>query len=128
MADLNDLFSALADSFTPEQMALSTLQGTIAAEITMKRLDLDMNQTQFARHMGVSQGLISRWETGETNFTLQTLVEIASKLDIKLQSPFVLTPSLPYQCEVSKIVTFPGPWHGGELSNSGYDSYALKEM
>jgi len=52
-----------------------------------------MNRKQFAEFMGVSQGLVSRWERGETNFTLETLVNIASKLGLEMQSPIKPTPA-----------------------------------
>ena len=38
--------------------------------------------------MGVTQATVSKWESGDTNFTLSTLVHIASKLGLKMQTPF----------------------------------------
>lgn len=39
---------------------------------------------EFAESMGVSRGLVSRWLSGTHNFTVETLVEIESKLGIDL--------------------------------------------
>lgn len=100
------LFSALADNLSAEALCLASLQGIIAAEISLKRLELGLNQKQFAKFMGVSQGLVSRWESGETNFTLSTLVDIASKLDIKMQCPFVTAPPPVYRTAKPKVISF----------------------
>lgn len=55
----------------------------ISANIERKRVELGMNQKQFAEYMGVSQGMVSKWESGEYNFTISTLNEICGKLNIK---------------------------------------------
>lgn len=94
-------FSAKLDD---EELLLATLQGMIAAEISIKRQDLGLSQSEFAKKMGVSQSLVSRWENGDTNFTLSTLVSIAAKLNIQMQSPFTPTPSKVYTHGKSNVV------------------------
>lgn len=79
---------AIGENMSAEEMMLLSLQGTIAAEVEMKRTELRMNQKQFAQYMGVTQATVSKWESGDTNFTLSTLVQIAAKLGLKMQSPF----------------------------------------
>ena len=37
----------------------------ISAKIEMKRNELGMNQKEFARMMNVSQGMVSKWKSGE---------------------------------------------------------------
>lgn len=83
-----DLLMEIGENMSAEEMMLFSLQGMIAAEVEMKRAELQMNQKQFAQYMGVTQATVSKWESGDTNFTLSTLVHIASKLDLKMQSPF----------------------------------------
>lgn len=82
---------AIGENMSAEEMMLLSLQGTIAAEVEMKRAELRMNQKQFAQYMGVTQATVSKWESGDTNFTLSTLVHLAAKLDLPLQCPFVNT-------------------------------------
>lgn len=53
----------------------------ISAKIEMKRSEMKMSQKEFAKFMGVSQTMVSKWESGEYNFSIGTLVEICDKLD-----------------------------------------------
>jgi transcriptional regulator with XRE-family HTH domain len=57
----------------------------ISSKIQMKRIELGMNQKQFAEMMDVSQGMISKWESGEYNFTITTLNDICSKLELDFE-------------------------------------------
>ncbi len=56
----------------------------ISARIEMARLDKNMTQKEFADYMGVTQGMVSKWESREYNFTIKSLNEICEKLNIKL--------------------------------------------
>lgn len=81
MSDLLELFEdSLKPSDLIEARAISQVTGTIIKE--RKRLGLD--QKEFAEKLGVSQSLVSRWENGNSNFTIKSLAEIAAKLDMCL--------------------------------------------
>ena len=54
----------------------------ISARLEMKRLDLGMTQKEFAQFMGVSQGMISKWESRDYNFTIATLNEICERIGL----------------------------------------------
>ena len=54
----------------------------ISAQIERYRVEKGMTQQQFADYMGVSQGMISKWESREYNFTIKTLNEICEKNDL----------------------------------------------
>ena len=54
----------------------------ISAKIERRRLELNMTQKEFAAYMNVSQGMVSRWESREYNFTIKTLNEICQKLNL----------------------------------------------
>ena len=55
----------------------------ISARIERCRIEMGMTQQEFAKHMGVSQGMVSKWESREYNFTIRTLNEICQKLDLE---------------------------------------------
>ena len=121
-----ELISAVSEGMTAEDMMLSSLQAMIAAEITMKRHALGMSQKDLADAMGVSQTLVSKWESGETNYTLKTLVQIASKLGIGMCLPFETEHPKLYTSTQSNIVSFPGfqAWKTNSSSPPS-DTYTL---
>ena len=100
------MVSFFTDHLSTEETMLYVLQSMIAAEVTSRRVEMDMTQKDFAQLLNVSQSTLSKWESGETNFTLSTLVTIASKLDLEIQSPFV--PKLPkaYPTSYNNIIDF----------------------
>ena len=48
--------------------------------IKLARIELDFNQTQLAENIGITQKSISRYETGASLPSLETLVKIAKAL------------------------------------------------
>lgn len=135
MEDERVLLSSLVSKLEEDEMVLATLQGMIAAEISMKRQELKLSQKEFAEKMSVSQSLVSRWENGDTNYTLQTLVKICSILELKMQSPIV--PKIPkvYSVGNSRIYNFPccSRWNSYESPKSSgeyksVDNQDIKEM
>ena len=123
---MNDLLVGLSDSFCVEDMMLAGLEASICSEIISQRIKRNMTQKEFAEFMGVSQGLVSKWEKGECNFTLSSLVRIASKLGLRMQSP--LTPSEPHYTDSPCITLLPIKWNTISTGSSKYRSSELKEM
>lgn len=117
-SEFDSLVCSIAPNASAEELLYDGLRGMIAAEISMKRQQLHLSQKAFAKMMNVSQGLVSRWERGETNFTLESLVKIASKLDLEMQSPFKLTPpKVPY-VSAGKTVLLDARWSGSSYVES----------
>lgn len=73
-----ELFASLSIA----EKKTSLLKGSIASAIYGKRLSLNMNQKEFAKHIGVSQPMISKWESGHYNWSIESMLEILDKLDI----------------------------------------------
>lgn len=88
-ANIEALLDALSAGLSDEELLLTTLQADIAATIAAKRIFSDLSQKELADELQVSQSLVSKWESGETNYTLETLVKLALKLNIEIRSPFV---------------------------------------
>ena len=70
----------------------------IYAKIERSRLEMGMTQQDFAEYMGVTQGIVSKWESREYNFTIKTLNEICQKIDLELSV------SLKKTCEKSDYI------------------------
>ncbi|MCM1540224.1 MAG: helix-turn-helix domain-containing protein [Blautia sp.] len=81
---LSDLLQLFEDNVTVSDIIASSVLENISASIVEKRIQSDMTQKEFADHMCVSQGMVSKWESGDYNFTIRTLADIAEKLDMDL--------------------------------------------
>lgn len=72
----------LTNGVSEEQMEIEKNLAIISAEIYTKRCKMGFDQKAFAKYMGVSQGMVSRWESGTYNFSIATLVKICAKLNL----------------------------------------------
>ena len=94
----------------------------ISAKIERRRLELGMTQIEFAKYMGVTQGMVSKWESRDYNFTIKSLNEICQKLEINLsvsmEKPHLKNhyPVLKWDAEKMKHTRKKKNWTG-ELKN-----------
>lgn len=58
------------------------MQIIISTMILDCRASKKLTQKEFAKFMGVSQGMVSKWESCEYNFTVDNIAKICDKLDI----------------------------------------------
>lgn len=82
--DLNDLLSIFEDSITTADIISAKCLANISAAIVKKRIELNLSQKDFADLLGVSQGMVSKWESNDYNFTIKTIADIAAKLDMNV--------------------------------------------
>ena len=61
-ASLADLLAMFEDDISIADINASRYLGKISASIVKRRIELKMSQKDFAGYLGVSQGMISRWE------------------------------------------------------------------
>ncbi|MCD8222714.1 MAG: helix-turn-helix domain-containing protein [Clostridiales bacterium] len=87
--NINDLFSLFEETLSPGDILSAKLQAQVSTAITKERKKLGMTQAQFARHINVTQSLISRWECGNYNFSVDKIADIASRLDLDADITFV---------------------------------------
>lgn len=108
--DLDALLEMLTQGQSDEELLMMSLQTDIAATISAVRVSKNISQKDLAQKLGVTQSLVSKWETGETNFTLLTLVRIALALGIEARSPF--EPIRPQYRSVShpRVIPFANNW------------------
>ena len=76
--------SWIAKGFSDAEIKSIVELAQISAKIERRRLEMGMTQQQFAEFMGVTQGMVSRWESRNYNFTIKTLNDICQKIDLKL--------------------------------------------
>ena len=65
-----------------EDVATARILSKISSAILKYRLERGMNQKEFAEVMGVSQSMISKWESGDCNFTISTVAMICAKMSL----------------------------------------------
>lgn len=61
----------------------------IADQILSRRKELGKTQTQLANMVGVKQPMVCQWERGDCNFTIETLTDIFSHLDLRIELSFL---------------------------------------
>ena len=93
---LENLVEELAKPMRTADIAELTIQLQIGKVIKEARRAKHFTQTTFANAMGVTQGMVSRWERGDCNFTLLTLISIGEVLGLSIRCP--LTPSSNLKC------------------------------
>ena len=74
----------VAEGISKSEVKSTIEWAKISAKIEMARLEKGMTQIEFAEYMGVTQGMVSKWESREYNFTIKSLNEICEKLDLEL--------------------------------------------
>ena len=86
-ATLMDLVEALTKDMSVVDMAQTALHIEISRTIRNARKQKGLSQKDLAEKMGVKQSLVSRWESSECNYTIDTLVEIADALGLSIRCP-----------------------------------------
>ena len=90
MKTSNSLESIFNSYLTPSEQLANKKLGRIASEIEMWRVEHNMTQKDFAKFMGVTQAQVSKWESGEYNFSIKTLANLASRLNHSFDGMFDL--------------------------------------
>ena len=85
---LEAILDLLDEYISPSDVISAKCLGNISAEIVKERLNLKMTQSEFANYLGVSQGMVSKWEGSDYNFSIKALADIAAKLDLNLEVHF----------------------------------------
>lgn len=123
---LSDLLSALSSGMSDKDLLYAGIAADIAYAITSKRIGSGLTQKEFADRLGKSQTLISKWENADCNFTLKSLIEIAQKLDMKLDvrlTPNGSASAAPAPTrDSSKVVPIPTAYYGEGYSSGSWIS------
>ncbi|MDR2572676.1 MAG: helix-turn-helix domain-containing protein [Oscillospiraceae bacterium] len=57
----------------------------VSTQLMSKRLDLRMTQDEFAKHIGISQSLLSKYENGTENLTAKSIGDILGRLGLTVE-------------------------------------------
>ena len=85
---LDEVFKLFEEHLSMADISAARYLGKISAAIAKKRLEMGLSQKEFAEFLHVSQGMISKWESGDYNFTIRGLAELSESLDMELYVNF----------------------------------------
>lgn len=78
-------FELLFASLTKEDRLANKLIAYVANLLAVERQKKDLSQKDFATLLGVSQPMVSKWESGEYNFSLENIAKLACKLSLEVE-------------------------------------------
>lgn len=88
LATVEELLKIFEDNMTEAELLSSYLLGKISSAIIQARIDMGMTQKEFAKFLGFSQGRVSKMESGECNYSIEALSNLAVKLKFNFDIVF----------------------------------------
>lgn len=88
------MINFLSNYVSKSELYAANVIAKISMFIYQYRQNLKMTQKEFASKMGVTQAMISKWESADYNFTIETIAQISEKLDYTFDIEF--TPESEY--------------------------------
>ena len=80
-----DIINKLIPSDSKTEQSYYDILYKISTAVWEKRINDNMSQTQFAKVLGVSQAMISKYESGDYNFTIHQICKLCEQLDLSLE-------------------------------------------
>ena len=80
--EMSDIIKAIIDNIQPVEMEKTKAKMIIAARIADLLQETGMPKVKFAEKVGKQPSEVSKWLSGTHNFTVETLCEIASALNV----------------------------------------------
>lgn len=132
-----DILSALTADIPADELEADIVLADIAGKLSAERIKKGMSQQEFAKLLGVNQSRISKMESGECNFSVRRLIQIAHRLSMPCKIQFgekpVLQSASPYASAspnfhtgrhtvCNNLISFPRAY-----SNANSEPLALKE-
>lgn len=93
LTDLSQIFDNLGLTSDMETGYYYDILYDISTKILDKRLEMNMSQSEFADLLGVSQPMVSKYESGDYNFTIKQVCGLSAKLNLK--PSFILSDCIP---------------------------------
>ncbi len=89
-----EMYEFVSNYISKSDIYAASVIAKISAFIINYRYKTGMTQKEFAKFMGVTQGMISKWESAEYNFSVESIAQIAEKLGVTVDITF--TPEQEY--------------------------------
>ena len=79
---IDQLVNVLTANLSAADIKTAIVTSDISFRITKERVNRRMTQKEFAEYMGVTQAMVSKWESGDYNFTIGSIAKIFEKLKL----------------------------------------------
>ena len=79
--NMKEFINAIGASLTYKDILAAEALTKISMAIFKARIERGMTQKDFASLLGVSQSMVSKWESENYNFSIEALANICEKLD-----------------------------------------------
>lgn len=89
-----EMYEFISNYISKSDIYAASVIAKVSAFIINYRYKTGMTQKEFAKFMGVTQGMISKWESAEYNFSVESIAQIAEKLGVTVDITF--TPEQEY--------------------------------
>ena len=89
-----EMYEFVSNYISKSDIYAASVIAKISAFIINYWYKTGMTQKEFAKFMGVTQGMISKWESAEYNFSVESIAQIAEKLGVTVDITF--TPEQEY--------------------------------
>ena len=84
----NGMYDLLSQYISKSDVYAANVIAKVSMFIYKYRQDKKMTQKAFADLMGVTQAMVSKWESAEYNFTIETIAHISEKLNTTFDIEF----------------------------------------
>lgn len=84
-----DMFEFISNYISKGDVYAANVIAKVSMFIYKRRQELQMTQKEFAEMMGVTQGMVSKWESADYNFTIENIAHIAEKLNTTFDIEFI---------------------------------------
>lgn len=84
-----DMFEFMSNYISKSDVYAANVIAKVSMFIYKRRQELQMTQKEFAEMMGVTQGMVSKWESADYNFTIENIAHIAEKLNTTFDIEFI---------------------------------------
>ena len=89
-----EMYEFVSNYISKSDIYAASVIAKISAFIINYRYKTGMTQKEFAEFMGITQGMVSKWESAEYNFSVESIAQIAEKLGVTVDITF--TPEQEY--------------------------------
>lgn len=90
LANVYDIIENLHSEITTSDSYYYDILYKVSTAVFESRISKDMNQNEFSNLLGVSQAMVSKYESGDYNFTIKQICKLCEKLDLHID--FSLSP------------------------------------